>query len=365
MDNKIQVPPQFRHSPLGGKYNGLTIIFSYPSRFDKTHLGSAKAGEFMERTLQIKGYTRLKCDIQQVNNFKGFLPGTKACIIFGEYALRKFSVDKRANLLQHRGYPLAHKSIWCIPTFAPQECMDMRRQYEEEKNPHYIDSDGFDFKDDARSKKGSTARSNYRFWFQRDVLKAISILENEGKLPHRSKARIVVNPSNLAVIKALSNTVDQTLYLDLETDSNLNITCFGFSFDTRPIAVVSLISYDYRPNPMYGRIFYALCLAMSRNTVVCHNGTAFDWLLMAWKYKAPIGPKLYDTMLAQHRCFPEIEKSLGHCVSLWTYEPYHKDDAVFEPRNTLQQTQLMEYCGKDVNTMRGSKGTNREHSSGQ
>ena len=352
---KILTPPMFYHPPLGGKYNGITLVFSNPSRFDTERLGSGKAGTFMEQTLNLSGNTRLQCDIVQANNIKSFRPGTKVAILFGEHALRKLGTDKFANLLQHRGYPtlLPKHKLWAIPTFAPQECMDMFAAWETTKNEYHIPSEEADNKDDGRGKKGATARANYRFWFQRDVCKAVRIVENSGKLPQRSQCDIITDPNPNFVVKHLSSISKGELFLDLETDSDKNITCFGYAFNDEPkVVVVWMLNYLYQANPFYHKIYLALLKAMRRNVTVCHNGASFDWLLLAWKYKAPLGKRMYDTMIAQHRCFPEIEKSLGHCVSLWTYEPYHKDEGVFNPHNATQQQQLWEYCGKDVNTMR-------------
>lgn len=56
-------------------------------------------------------------------------------------------------------------------------------------------------------------------------------------------------------------------------------------------------------------------------------------------------------MLAQHRCYPDIEKSLGHCTSLWTWERFHKDS---DSRSYFTQEHMMaklRYCAKDVYTM--------------
>jgi len=57
-------------------------------------------------------------------------------------------------------------------------------------------------------------------------------------------------------------------------------------------------------------------------------------------------------MIAQHRIYPTVEKSLGHCVSLWTDEPYHKQDGIYNRTNESEQSALLFYCAKDVHTMR-------------
>ncbi len=57
-------------------------------------------------------------------------------------------------------------------------------------------------------------------------------------------------------------------------------------------------------------------------------------------------------MMAMHRCFPDIEKSLGHCTSFWTWEMFHKDTDSRGYFTREQMMQKLRYCGKDVFTMR-------------
>jgi DNA polymerase I-like protein with 3'-5' exonuclease and polymerase domains len=96
-----------------------------------------------------------------------------------------------------------------------------------------------------------------------------------------------------------------------------------------------------------GKIFQALVIAMRDNEVVCHNAL-FDLFILAWKYNIPVGHKIYDTMLAHHRLWPEIEKSLGHCMSHLLYEPYHKDQGIYSPATSEQEQRLWKYNANDV-----------------
>ena len=78
----------------------------------------------------------------------------------------------------------------------------------------------------------------------------------------------------------------------------------------------------------------------------------FDLFVLAYTYGLPYGHKVFDTMLAHARLYPDTEKSLGHCISLYTYEPFHKGEGVFDPKNENQERQLWGYNGKDVSTLR-------------
>jgi DNA polymerase I-like protein with 3'-5' exonuclease and polymerase domains len=56
-------------------------------------------------------------------------------------------------------------------------------------------------------------------------------------------------------------------------------------------------------------------------------------------------------MLANHRAFPEAEKSLGHVIAQWTDEPYHKNEIVKIYRQS-DEPSLWSYNAKDVHVLR-------------
>jgi hypothetical protein len=53
-------------------------------------------------------------------------------------------------------------------------------------------------------------------------------------------------------------------------------------------------------------------------------------------------------MVSASRIYPLIERSLGHWMSLLTFEEYHKNEGVHAYMNMEQARQLYAYCGKDV-----------------
>lgn len=155
------------------------------------------------------------------------------------------------------------------------------------------------------------------------------------------------------LLDILTNTKNEELFLDIETDySEQNLQCFSFCFGDGIIYSVPILDYTYRPAyPDYYKIMRALAVAVRDNTVVAHNGACFDFFVLAYKYKIPV-VKTYDTLIAMHRCFPDVEKSLGHCTSYWTWEKFHKDEDSHGYRTYEQMMARMRYCGKDVYTMR-------------
>jgi hypothetical protein len=232
------------------------------------------------------------------------------------------------------------------------------QDYESKHNPlsdHYEDAeyseeDEDEESEDDKRRHGRTKRRNFGFWLTKDVAKCKRILLYG--LPEVKEPEYIIYPRQEQAIELLTARKNEFLYFDCETDCEFNITVFAFSFDSKTIMVVPCLlpdySWAYDGLPF---IFKALAIAIRDNTLVAHNGADFDFRVLADKYRIPIGKKVYDTLLAQHRCFPEQEKSLGHCTSLWTWEPFHKDEGDV-PYNCLTNAQkIWQYCGKDVFTM--------------
>lgn len=154
------------------------------------------------------------------------------------------------------------------------------------------------------------------------------------------------------ILDLLTTTKNGFLYFDCETNyERQDILCFSFTFDGKTIYGIPTIDYNYKPAySNLAQIMRALSIAIRDNTTVSHNGHQFDFLVLGYKYKIPVY-KCYDTLIAQHRCFPSIEKSLGHAVSLWTNQPFHKDTDSRGYHTYNQMIQKIKYCNADVFTM--------------
>jgi DNA polymerase I-like protein with 3'-5' exonuclease and polymerase domains len=224
-----------------------------------------------------------------------------------------------------------------------------------------------DTKETAISEKrhrGKTARSNYRYWLAEDFRKIIEIMnftaEEYCKLPSTERTNYNIYPPSQEVIQALRGCREgkpRHLYLDIETDDNLELTCFAFGYDISEVFVVPFKRYDQdKAYSDWIDILRSLNYALLNSIPVCHNA-AFDLFVLSYRYGLHFPSSCYDTMLAHHRLEPEIEKSLGHCISHLTYlENYHKDQGIFDPQNTVQERKLWQYNGKDVSAMMLVKG---------
>jgi hypothetical protein len=337
-------------------YNGLTVVLSNPSRFDVkcSDLLSANGGQFFNACLRPE-YNRAQCDIRIREDKSALLPGTKCILLLGEDAMTTWLPSLAGNTLgQCRGGCYEYEGVPCIPSFYPQDCVDMK-DYESEYNS-YSSNDGTDEKEegDEKSKHGRTQRKNFGFWLDTDIQNKVKYILKNGVKPSAPAQPIYkIRPSSQEIIHELTNTKGKDFYLDIETDTNRNILCFQYAFADGDISVVPFVDHNYVwCYHNLDRIYHALAIALRDNVAIAHNGYGFDFMLLAMKYKLPIGSKCYDTMIAQHRIFPDTEKSLGHCMSMWTWEPFHKDESNFTYRTPDQCMQLWRYGAKDIHGLR-------------
>lgn len=300
----------------------------------------------------------MQCDVRLADDMSPLLPNTKCVLLCGEYAMRKWLPETANNSIgEMRGSPFFARGVVHIPTFFPQDAADLKA-YEQQLNVHskeyQPDANEFDNEDEGDVKRhGKTAKRNYAFWLRADTNKAKQVLKNDGKIPASPYPQPVyhIYPNSDVVIDVLEKA-EGFLFFDMETDyEQCNMQCFAFSVDGINFYAVPILDYNYKPAySSWPRILRALALAIHRCTIVAHNGAAFDFFVLGFKYHIPVY-RCYDTMLALHRIFPDLEKSLGHGVSYWTWEKFHKDE---DSHGYLTRDQMMarlRYCAKDVYTM--------------
>lgn len=341
------------------KYSGLTIVMSNPSRMDTHRLMSGNGGSMMDGFCLRPEMNSMMCDIRLKDETAPLLPDTKCLLMLGEAAMHQLLPETYNNTIHEmRGSLFSYKGIHTICSYLPQDSVDIYKNYEKEHNPLSMDytpddslsEDGEEDEGDVK-RHGKTKRTNYAFWLRADVRKCKQLLN--GFKPDTRNPQYRIFPGSSEVIKILTETKNQELFFDIETDyEQQNLQCFSFCFGDGIIYSVPILDYTYRPAYSdYHRIMQALAVAIRDNLVIAHNGACFDFFVLAYKYRIGI-VKTYDTLIAMHRCFPDVEKSLGHCTSYWTWEKFHKDEDSQGYRTHEQMMARMRYCGKDVYTMR-------------
>ena len=317
-------------------------LVTHKTRFGLCATESAAWAWFYNHCLMPRGLTFANCTVCDVDDIPSVLNLPKADfnIFLGNPASVKLAYNP---LLKHRGvvrYPQPYHTPTVV-TFNPQEAYDMRT------------IDPTDEEDDtisARQEKDgmSIAPKSWRYLMKFDIDKLFS----RPKIPE--KPLIYLNPDLGRLTDYLNRCKGQRLYLDIECRiEDCTLDCIGLAVDESPVAVVTIWNHlnklHYQPWEL--RPFLAaLFRAMSRNTVVVHNGF-FDLWVLCYFYHFPLPENIWDTMHCQHRRWPEIEKSLGVAVSMWTNLTFHKDQYC-RPKSARALDRLKQYNALDVHATR-------------
>ncbi|CAK0776612.1 hypothetical protein CCP2SC5_740004 [Azospirillaceae bacterium] len=257
-------------------------------------------------------------------------------IITGDAAVKAVTGQQINNI---RGRLIQYRNTPAVCTFSPQDCCD----------PRNFEGSAEDDGDEGTGKDTApTAFRNYRGWFAQDVKKLRCNIPNHADPSCRREAArspLVV----MCLLKAIP--AGSTIYFDIESNIRTNmLSCW--SINCNHVAFGHLV-YDYRGQlqPMAVEVLAELAQVFERTTVVIHN-SSFDLPFLACFHGIPFGRQIRDTMLQHHRLFPELEKSLAHCISLYTNLPNHKGMSINETHNYDQDSRLLEYNLQDVVALR-------------
>lgn len=346
-------------------YNGLTIVLGHRSRHDTVRLISGTTGTFFDYyCLASNGVRRDECDIRLNESLEeGLLPNTKCILLLGEEAMHNWCPEyKEYSLNEQRGCPLRSnfKEVITIASYLPQDSCDITSAHEQKHNPHLKDlppEEDEDDKDaDVKMRHGKTKRKNWSFWLQQDTKKIVSALTTGIPAPI-IPFKFKVYPTIKEIDELSKTAFGQYIYLDIETITETNaldISVVSFAIGNSIIYTIPIIrwTYDfaYSTND-FVLLLRALSRLMINNIPVLHNAM-FDLFILAFRFKIPVGPNVQDTLLMWHRLWPEADKSLGHVMSALTWEEYHKDSGIFNPKSIGQEQQLWRYNALDVHGTR-------------
>jgi len=327
----------------------LTIIYGGLSRYDLAQkpprMFSGAAGDlFQQRTFDVPELKPGCLDIRLTGTpdmQRPFYSKTRF-LLLGVEALKWLMPDE-PNLMKHRGFVLTGpNNCPAIATFHPIECYDF-------KATDFIEDDDDEEGDEAKD-VGPTSRLNYLFWALLDYRKLISL---PWPLPgYRADSPLIAPNANFVV--GWLNSIQPNAYvtIDIETRrQDHSLDCVGLRSAGSTVVVPF---YSYTGGLHYGhvdtaRIYRALYQLFLRRdvTIVGHN-LSFDLSVLCWRYQLPLPRKLYDTLLAQHREYPQLEKSLSHALSLYTYATRnHKGDIALNVSYANFQ-RLLGYNANDV-----------------
>jgi DNA polymerase I-like protein with 3'-5' exonuclease and polymerase domains/uracil-DNA glycosylase len=139
------------------------------------------------------------------------------------------------------------------------------------------------------------------------------------------------------------------LAFDIETTSTHEMSCIGFAKDANTAYVIPL--YHVLSNKLPQTIKLIDAIMRSPVKKIAQNGN-FDCMFMGYYYGIKVENFYWDTMLCQHSMFPNLSKGLDVLASIYTNEPYWKDEGKSWKNqwkfNEADWQQFYEYNGKDA-----------------
>jgi uracil-DNA glycosylase family 4 len=181
------------------------------------------------------------------------------------------------------------------------------------------------------------------------VINDLSKAKDESLFP-----QIIYPERDIEIIENISPAEDlflsfidykDPLACDIESiGTNGMMTAYGFATSPKKAYVVGK---DALKSP---RVLRALSKFCNSNTPKVFHNALFDALHNGYYYKIYNRNIVYDTMIAQHAAMPVLPKSLGFCASIYTKEPYWKDESkdAFKPNSGFSDWHtLYIYNGKD------------------
>lgn len=163
---------------------------------------------------------------------------------------------------------------------------------------------------------------------------------------------LVINPTFDEIIEELDRLyykpLSQYLSLDIETDMGaIYIKCVGLTDVTTrgfciPFVVKTKILWtSYQEKYIWEKI--RKLLTSPKHYKIIQND-AFEYEQL-YPWIGEISPIYMDTMLGHKLCYPEMKKSLDIIASIYTTEPYWKDDA---KNANWESSILFKYNCKDI-----------------
>ena len=156
---------------------------------------------------------------------------------------------------------------------------------------------------------------------------------------------IIDSPEEAIQIAELCTNSRTPIVVDIETNypHTQEMTAYGIATSKRQAYV---FTRELMRNPDVLRAIGRM--ASSKTLKIFHNAL-FDAFHGAYYYKICYR-NIYCTLIAQHDCYPLWPKSLAFCASVWTNEPYWKDDSetALSTPGKVDWDMFYRYCGKDL-----------------
>lgn len=183
-------------------------------------------------------------------------------------------------------------------------------------------------------------------YFKIDLARA---KEEAGYPDHRPTVRqIKIRPTfaeACALLVSLRNT-HQTAGFDVEGwNDNVGVTMYSIAVSPTQSVVIPLFIDGRHYWPEHEETIIWKLTAdwlQDPNCPKIVTNAMYELFILAWKHRIIVVNIAEDTMIKQWEIYPELKKGLATQISMWTKEPYYKDDRT----STDPDTKLL-YSGKD------------------
>ena len=180
-----------------------------------------------------------------------------------------------------------------------------------------------------------------------DFVRVAKESQTTSFLSLKSRKTEVITDYNTA-IAWLTHLLDiPTLSVDIETDMGASyIKCIGFAISDMSAICIPIVS-NKKPvwlQEQEVEIWIAISKILVNKTSYKIIQNAQFELDVLHQLIGVISPIQIDTMIAQKLCYPELPKSLAVICSLYTTEPFYKDDA---KDSNYESEALWRYNGLD------------------
>lgn len=137
---------------------------------------------------------------------------------------------------------------------------------------------------------------------------------------------------------------------DIETDSRLNIVCMAFAASPLYAMVIPLENEEscYFSLDEESALWREIANTLSSPAIKVMHNAMFELFVLKTRAGITICDPVFDTMLAAHSCYAELPKSLDFITSIYTSEPYYKDDRQMWDLTKAGYETLWNYNAKDA-----------------
>lgn len=183
--------------------------------------------------------------------------------------------------------------------------------------------------------------------FKRDIATALSEAENPNVSLPKREYRISLSFSDLCT--KLQNLIDTKPLIAFDVEGvpdACGVTCYSVATSPYDIFIVPFRNMDKTPYwslEEETELWRLTSLLLSNPEIpkITQNGM-YESFILAWKHNIICRGIIHDTMYQQWELFSELPKDLGFIASMYTQEPYYKDERVIPDVTTH-----FLYCCKD------------------